>query len=339
MEEARAASVRLKDPEDGEALHDFRVALRRLRSWLGSFRPQLDDTLRGRYRRQLREVVAQTGEARDLEVMRALVQEEAKGLPPRHRRAAEWLLERVAPGGGEKRSAGPGGGRVRAALAAPSRGVEGVPARGGGRPGGALRGRGGGGNRGPASGPSRGPGRGARAGRRGAGAPGSHRGEAAALSARTLTRGGARGRGGGPFHEGAPGRPGRAPRPARSRRAAPGRDGGGGGRGSAGDAPGAARGGGGKGAGGGAPEPSPRPVGPGPAESAPGGTPFTHPSAWIGCRVAKGCKSSAARWRKCSRRSGSRKRGAKAERGRKAGPAQEGRERSLRLRARGAGRH
>ena len=83
-------------------MHDFRVALRRLRSWLGSFRPQLDDTLRGRYRRQLREVVAQTGEARDLEVMRALVQEEAKGLPPRHRRAAEWLLERVAPGGGEK---------------------------------------------------------------------------------------------------------------------------------------------------------------------------------------------------------------------------------------------
>jgi CHAD domain-containing protein len=102
MEEARVASVRLGDPEDLEALHDFRVALRRLRSWLRSFRPQLDDTVRGRYRRQLREVVAATGEARDLEVMRALVQEEAKGLPPRHRRAAEWLLARVAPVGGEK---------------------------------------------------------------------------------------------------------------------------------------------------------------------------------------------------------------------------------------------
>jgi CHAD domain-containing protein len=97
LEQARAASVRLGDPQDAEALHDFRVALRRLRSWIRSFRPLLDDTLRGRWRRELREVVGATGEARDAEVMQALVQEELRALVPRHRRAAAWLLERVAP--------------------------------------------------------------------------------------------------------------------------------------------------------------------------------------------------------------------------------------------------
>ncbi len=95
--EARDAAARLGDPQDAEALHDFRVALRRLRSWIRSFRPLLDDTLRGRWRRELRSVVGATGEARDAEVLQGLVQEELGALSPRHRRAGAWLLARVAP--------------------------------------------------------------------------------------------------------------------------------------------------------------------------------------------------------------------------------------------------
>ena len=48
LSDAAAQRERLAQPDDPEALHDFRVALRRLRSWIRSFRPLLDDTFRGR---------------------------------------------------------------------------------------------------------------------------------------------------------------------------------------------------------------------------------------------------------------------------------------------------
>ncbi|HET6413003.1 MAG TPA: CHAD domain-containing protein [Anaeromyxobacter sp.] len=98
LEEARAASSRLKDPGDAEALHDFRVAVRRLRSWLRSFEPQVEDTLRKKWRRALRDLASATGAARDAEVMRALVLAQREALSPRHRRAADWFLSREAPG-------------------------------------------------------------------------------------------------------------------------------------------------------------------------------------------------------------------------------------------------
>ena len=94
---AQAAARRLSDADDAEALHDFRVAVRRLRSWLRSFAPEVNDTLRKRWRRQLRAVVAETGALRDAEVMRGLVRAEQDDLSPRHRRAAEWFLSRNAP--------------------------------------------------------------------------------------------------------------------------------------------------------------------------------------------------------------------------------------------------
>jgi len=95
--EARAAASRLSDPADAEALHDFRVAVRRLRSWLRSFRGEVADTLRKRWSRQLRAVADSTGAARDAEVMRGLVLAEREALSPRHRRAADWFLAREAP--------------------------------------------------------------------------------------------------------------------------------------------------------------------------------------------------------------------------------------------------
>ena len=97
--QARAASARLGDPADAEALHDFRVAVRRLRSWLRSFGPLLEDTLRKKWRRALRNVASATSAARDAEVMRALVVAQREALSPRHRRAADWFLSREAPEG------------------------------------------------------------------------------------------------------------------------------------------------------------------------------------------------------------------------------------------------
>ena len=58
-------SSRVRDPE---ALHDFRVALRRLRSWLRAFRPWLRDTGRGRTRRALGAIADASNHARDAEV-------------------------------------------------------------------------------------------------------------------------------------------------------------------------------------------------------------------------------------------------------------------------------
>jgi len=63
---ARVALARLADPRDGDALHDGRVALRRLRSWWRAFAAEL--ALPDRLRRRLRRLARATGAARDLEV-------------------------------------------------------------------------------------------------------------------------------------------------------------------------------------------------------------------------------------------------------------------------------
>jgi CHAD domain-containing protein len=56
-------------------VHDFRVALRRLRSWLSSFRPVLRKTVGRRSEQRLRRLAQATGPARDLEVGRELLLE------------------------------------------------------------------------------------------------------------------------------------------------------------------------------------------------------------------------------------------------------------------------
>jgi CHAD domain-containing protein len=68
LEEAAAAHARLADPADTEALHDFRVALRRLRSTLRAYRDLPGDVVRGKDRRALRDLAHATGDARDAQV-------------------------------------------------------------------------------------------------------------------------------------------------------------------------------------------------------------------------------------------------------------------------------
>src|ERR1700739_69868 len=68
LRDAATTRARLIDPGDTEALHDFRVAVRRLRSWLRAYRPYLGDSVRDKNRRRLRAVARATSLARDTEV-------------------------------------------------------------------------------------------------------------------------------------------------------------------------------------------------------------------------------------------------------------------------------
>ncbi|MFP4143988.1 MAG: CHAD domain-containing protein [Phycisphaeraceae bacterium] len=99
LERVERARPRLNDPADAEALHDFRVATRRLRSFLRSYRPHLPTKLGGKLRKQLGEVFSSTNAARDAEVHRAWLEKQLAEaeLPHDERRALALLAERLAP--------------------------------------------------------------------------------------------------------------------------------------------------------------------------------------------------------------------------------------------------
>jgi len=68
LRRVRLATPAPDEPLGEDALHDFRVALRRLRTWLRAFGPELDDTVGRGTLRRLRRLSRRTGKARDLEV-------------------------------------------------------------------------------------------------------------------------------------------------------------------------------------------------------------------------------------------------------------------------------
>jgi CHAD domain-containing protein len=68
MRDAEEARRRRSAADDSEALHDLRVALRRLRSTERAYRPFLEDSIRPRLRKRLRVIARATRESRDLEV-------------------------------------------------------------------------------------------------------------------------------------------------------------------------------------------------------------------------------------------------------------------------------
>jgi CHAD domain-containing protein len=75
LQRTAAAAERLADPADAEALHDFRVGLRRLRSQLKAFREWVADEVPRRLERRLRKAARATNRGRDAEVQaRALEQ-------------------------------------------------------------------------------------------------------------------------------------------------------------------------------------------------------------------------------------------------------------------------
>ena len=96
LDEAREGCGRLATLDDAEALHDFRVALRRLRSVLRSFRSELGDAVPKKLQRQLRDVTRATGAARDAEVQLGWVRSHRAELGRRLAPGLPWLLARLA---------------------------------------------------------------------------------------------------------------------------------------------------------------------------------------------------------------------------------------------------
>ena len=95
LDESVQALDRLSDPNDKEALHDFRVALRRLRTTLRAYRPQLEGSVPRRLRRRLRDVADDTNEARDAEVALAWLRPLEDEVAARERAGLRWLIDRI----------------------------------------------------------------------------------------------------------------------------------------------------------------------------------------------------------------------------------------------------
>jgi len=96
LDELEQASGRLADPDDAEAVHDLRVALRRLRSTLRAWKPYLAGSVRGRHRRKLQELQSLTGAGRDAEVGARWVADLSGSLTHGEGRGAAWLRSRLA---------------------------------------------------------------------------------------------------------------------------------------------------------------------------------------------------------------------------------------------------
>jgi len=96
IDRARRARRALESGEDPEALHDVRVAVRRLRSTIRAFPHDLESTVGKRLRRRLRELARATNPGRDAEVGAAILAGWKDAAEPVERRASEALGGRLA---------------------------------------------------------------------------------------------------------------------------------------------------------------------------------------------------------------------------------------------------
>lgn len=95
LADAAAAYERLTTTRDAEALHDVRVALRRLRSHLRAYEPLVADTVGPKLLRRLGELARASGPNRDLEVQIEQLGRVAAELSAGERIGLEWLLARL----------------------------------------------------------------------------------------------------------------------------------------------------------------------------------------------------------------------------------------------------
>ena len=93
--EATRALDRLNDRKDGEALHDFRVAIRRLRSLLNAYRRWVGRAGTAKMRARLRDLGAATNAGRDAEVQIAWLEAQRGSLARGERTGLNWILRRV----------------------------------------------------------------------------------------------------------------------------------------------------------------------------------------------------------------------------------------------------
>jgi len=95
LEDATSAFERTGNADDATALHDFRVALRRLRTTLRAYRPLLEDSVRGKPHKLLGDIAEGTNRVREAEVALEWLRPLATGMTPGERVALQWLIERI----------------------------------------------------------------------------------------------------------------------------------------------------------------------------------------------------------------------------------------------------
>jgi len=78
-----------------DALHDFRVAVRRLRSWVRAFDDDLSTTVRSKVQRRLKRIADATRASRDFEVHIEWLERFARSRKGKFRTATEWLIDRA----------------------------------------------------------------------------------------------------------------------------------------------------------------------------------------------------------------------------------------------------
>ena len=88
--------ARLNNKRNTDALHDFRVAVRRLRSWLRALDPWLDGSTPGRQVRRLKKAARATNASRDADVRLVWLRNQRTGLSPHERRGVNWLIRNIA---------------------------------------------------------------------------------------------------------------------------------------------------------------------------------------------------------------------------------------------------
>ena len=95
LADATRALDRLGDRKDGEALHDFRVAIRRLRSLLRAYRRWVPRAGAGKVRLRLRDLGAATNAGRDAEVQITWLEAQRGTLARGERTGLNWILRRL----------------------------------------------------------------------------------------------------------------------------------------------------------------------------------------------------------------------------------------------------
>lgn len=94
VEDLARERERLAAERGSETLHDFRVALRRLRSWMRAWEPSLEGSLPKACVRRLRRMARESNAGRDAEVFLGWLKTTEGQLSPRNRPAVLWLIER-----------------------------------------------------------------------------------------------------------------------------------------------------------------------------------------------------------------------------------------------------
>jgi CHAD domain-containing protein len=95
LDQIEHAQGRLRDPQDSEALHAFRVGLRRLRSCIRASRPQLEGSVTKKMQQRLRKLTQATNAGRDTDVQLEWLRKQGQGLGADDLQGLSWLIGRL----------------------------------------------------------------------------------------------------------------------------------------------------------------------------------------------------------------------------------------------------